>query len=71
MQSCPQVVLGLDLSLWIPPTLRKQTRVWPIPELGRRGPVNKGDKSVSQGHRGQLQAPGGQTGPVCMSKLIK
>ena len=63
--------MGLDLSLWIPPTLRKQTRVWPIPELGRRGPVNKGDKSMSQGHRSQLQAPGGQMGASLHVKINK
>ena len=70
MQSCPQAVLGLDLSLWVPPTLRKQTRVWPIPEPGRRGPDSKQTVTRARDMGASSRPLVARWGPICISKLI-
>ena len=64
MQSCPLALLGPDFGLWTPPTLRRQIRPWPVPELGCRVPDSK-QRTTGACHKdtgASYRAPAGQMG---------
>lgn len=64
MQSCPLALLGPDLGLWTPPTLRRRIRAWPIPELGCPAPNSK-QRMTGACHKdtgASSRAPAGQMG---------